>query len=148
VAQLAVLTSALDESLYRADTDALTRLFVYCQQAQAFKVMTKAVHDHIEARIRTVIADPANDRQMIDSVLKLKRFVDKAVAGLWEIPAKPIEATEDGDIEMEDAPKLSQEERGKQLELEDAVRTGFKAGLGSRKNAPAEWIGELGSLEW
>lgn len=27
-----------------------------------------------------------------------------------------------------------------QLELEDAVRAGFKAGLGSRQNAPAEWI--------
>ncbi|BEI84475.1 hypothetical protein CcaverHIS002_0410790 [Cutaneotrichosporon cavernicola] len=136
-----VVRQALDESLYRADTDALSRLFVYSQQAKAFKVMAKAVHDHIETRIRTVIADPSNDRQMIESVFKLKRFVDKAVADLFEVPAKPIEA-EDGDVEMEgaEAPKLSQEERNKQLELEEAVRSGFKAGLGSRKNAPAEWI--------
>lgn len=143
-----MLTAALDESLYRADTEALTRLFVYTEQAKAFKVMTKAVHDHIETRIRAVIADPANDRQMIDSVLKLKRFVDKAVAGLFDTPAKPIEAAEDGDVEMEDTPKLSQEERNKQLELEEAVRSGFKAGLGSRKNAPAEWIGELDSADY
>ncbi|KLT44674.1 ubiquitin-protein ligase [Cutaneotrichosporon oleaginosum] len=139
-----VVRQALDESMYRADTDALNRLFVYCQQAKALKILTKAVHDHIETRIRTVIADPANDRQMIESVLKLKRFVDKAVADLFEVPAKLIDATEaeDGDIDIADTPHLiqKQEDRIKQLEMEEAVRSGFKAGLGTRKNAPAEWI--------
>lgn len=32
-------------------------------------------------------------------------------------------------------------DRSRQLELQDAVRAGFKAGMGSRQNAPAEWIG-------
>lgn len=134
---------ALDEALYRADTSSLTRLFTYCQQSQAFKILTKAMHDHIETRISSVISDPANDRQMIDSTLKLKRFVDKAVAGLFAAPVKLISAKEEGDLDMENKPKLSTADRNKQLELEDAVRSGFKGGLGSRQNAPAEWIGKL-----
>lgn len=105
------------------------------------------MQDHIEARIRTVISDPANDRQMIDSTLKLKRFIDKSVAGLFAAPVRTIHAKGDEDVEMEDKPKLSAEERNKQLELEDAVRSGFKAGLGSRQNAPAEWIGEFMPLQ-
>ena len=32
--------------------------------------------------------------------------------------------------------------RIRQLELQEAIRSGCKAGMGSRQNAPAEWIGE------
>jgi hypothetical protein len=32
-------------------------------------------------------------------------------------------------------------EAQRKLELEDAVRKGFRAGMSSRENAPAEWIG-------
>lgn len=41
---------------------------------------------------------------------------------------------------------LGAKDRDRLLELRDAVRVGFKAGLGSRQNAPAEWIGESISL--
>jgi len=159
---LCLLTLALDEAMYRADTDALARLYAFCIHAKAFTVFAKALHDHIEARIRVVISDPANDPQMIDSTLKLKRFADRAVASLFHTAVKVIhsDAKEDqgdvDDVDMEDSngsssgngkdkkkAKVSGEDRTRQLELEEAVRSGFKAGLGSRQNAPAEWIGEL-----
>lgn len=57
---------------------------------------------------------------MIDGTLTLKRFADRAVASLF-------------------TSKVFLDQR---LELEDAVRVGVKAGMGSRQNAPAEWIGE------
>jgi cullin-4 len=81
---------------------------------------------------------------MIESTLALKRFADGAIAALF--------AT-DGDVTMElDGPedvfdsgrqrsRLTGDERTRQMELEEAIRTGFKIGMGSRQNAPAEWIG-------
>jgi Fe-S cluster biogenesis protein NfuA len=79
---------------------------------------------------------------MIEGTLTLKRFIDKALASLFQ---------KSDDVEMadndEDQPKTVEaeskgSERNRQIELEDAVRLGFKAGIGSRQNAPAEWIGE------
>lgn len=43
------------------------------------------------------------------------------------------EGIEEADLSSLDAARL--------LELRDAVRSGFKGGMGSRQNAPAEWIG-------
>lgn len=65
---------------------------------------------------------------MIEESLKLKRFADSAVAGLF------------GDAD--DTASTSKEERARSSELRDAVHVGFKKGLGSRQNAPAEWIGQ------
>lgn len=68
---------------------------------------------------------------MIDGTLKLKRFADGVVASL--VAADP--SASDSEV--------ARKARGSaQIELEDAVRNGFKAGMGSRQNAPAEWLGE------
>lgn len=138
------LTTALDEAMYRADTDALTRLYIFCINAKLFETFQKALHDHIDNRIRVVISDPANDPQMIDSTLKLKRFADHAVASLFtQAPALQADEEEDDeDVDMDTEIVINPQERTRQLELEEAVRSGFKAGLSSRQNAPAEWIGE------
>lgn len=64
---------------------------------------------------------------MIDGSLELKRFADGAVR-------KPFSKEGPSDsLGSEDARQL--------IELQDAIRVGFKAGMGSRQNAPAEWIG-------
>lgn len=117
----------------------------------SIKTMVKALQEHIVSRITTIISDPANDPQMIDSCLKLKRFVDGAVGSLFAKQAghiEPIQATapkrrndlDDEDTDMDEQPSLEIVERERQLDIEDAVRTGFKLGLRSRQNAPAEWI--------
>jgi cullin-4 len=95
---------------------------------------------------------------MIEETLKLKRFTDKSIAALFAspkaAPAEKLQPATDKDEEMDldedeaedaedDAVIVSGPMREKQLDLQDAVRTGFKAGMGSRQNAPAEWIGEL-----
>lgn len=141
--------------MYAGEMGAIVYLYMYSVDSRAFNLFCKAIHDHIETRIRTVISDPANDAQMIESTLKLKRFADRAVAVLFSRPPKNITAAqkeaddqggEDGDgqddVAMAEPRKIPQHERLRQLELEEAVRSGFKAGLGSRQNAPAEWIGE------
>lgn len=128
--------------MYRDSTDALIKLYKFSIEATAFKVFSKALQDHIDTRIRKVISDPKNDPQMIDSTLKLKRFVDTAVAALFSAPPKPIQATNDDDELMDiDAPSVDVLAHNRRLELEESVRAGFKSGLGSRQNAPAEWIG-------
>lgn len=64
---------------------------------------------------------------MIDGSLELKRFADGAVM-------KPF---------SKESPStaLSSQDARQLIELQDAIRLGFKAGMGSRQNAPAEWIG-------
>lgn len=129
--------------MYRADTDALARLYTFCCDAKAFAVFSKALHDHIDARIRVVISDPANDAQMIDSTLKLKRFADRAVASLFDVPVRTIHSdAADDEMDVDDVALVSPQSRIRQLELEEAVRSGFKSGLANRQNAPAEWIGK------
>ena len=85
---------------------------------------------------------------MIESSLTLKRFADKAVEGLFAREAIDTIDTDD-DIDQVTLPSSkhlsSRDERAelrRKLELEDAIRVGFKLGMGSRQNAPAEWIGE------
>ena len=88
---------------------------------------------------------------MIDGTLNLKRFTDKSIRGLFSKHRKEEMSSigEEGHhekaekVEEEEEPELTAEERKRLLELEDAIRVGFKAGMGSRQNAPAEWIGEL-----
>ncbi|TXT04899.1 hypothetical protein VHUM_03982 [Vanrija humicola] len=129
--------------MYRDSTDALIKLYKFSIEATAFRVFSKALQDHIDTRIRKVISDPTNDPQMIESTLRLKRFVDTAVAALFSAPPKPIQATNDDDEHMDvdlDAPSVDVLAHNRRLELEESVRAGFKSGLGSRQNAPAEWI--------
>jgi cullin-4 len=66
---------------------------------------------------------------MIDGTLKLKQFADSAIVGLFTVEHAPLDET------------ALREERSRQLELQDGIRNGFKTGMGSRQNAPAEWIG-------
>jgi cullin 4 len=68
---------------------------------------------------------------MIDETLKLKRFADSSASGLF--------GAKTGDDTDTDA--LNQDDRVRFYDLRDAIHNGFKAGLGSRQNAPAEWIG-------
>jgi cullin-4 len=75
---------------------------------------------------------------MIDGTLTLKRFADKAIKGLL---AREDALRDEGDLEAP-VQSLTIEEKDRQIELEDAVRSGLKQGLGSRQNAPAEWIGK------
>ena len=72
---------------------------------------------------------------MIDETLKLKRFADSAVTGLFVSNA----ASPTG---------MNKEDRVHSSDLRDAVHVGFKKGLGSRQNAPAEWIGQFLHLGW
>lgn len=154
-----IVRPALDEAMYRDGTEALHRLYTFCSQGGLISVFATALRSHIEERMKQLISDPENDPQMIDSTLKFKRFADSAVAQIFggaarsaptraavERPSRPstpraraaLGGLRSGAVTpSEGAP------RGKsrsQLELEDAVRAGFKAGLVSRQNAPAEWI--------
>lgn len=85
---------------------------------------------------------------MIEGTLTLKRFADRAVAALFTRRSEvedqadaDMSTTEEGlKARLEDV--LTVPERKRQIEMEDAIRVGLKAGMGSRQNAPAEWIGE------
>ena len=134
--------AALDEAMDLADEGALAQLYTVAVDCNVFGPFRSALESHInvgvqcqcgpahiQARLRRVISDPANDAQMIDQTLTLRRFTNKAVAALF--------ARE----EAGEPKAVTREDKQRQLELEDAVRTGFKEGFGSRQNAPAEWIG-------
>ncbi|ORX40484.1 putative ubiquitin-protein ligase [Kockovaella imperatae] len=127
-----VVRRALDEAMDFTSEKALARLYEFSVACDTFTLFVKALSDHIEARLRTLISDPDNDPKMIDSTLTLKKFTDKSIARLFVEP--------DGDTDMAEATTVSAVERIRQIELEDAIRRGFKAGMGSRQNAPAEWI--------
>lgn len=73
---------------------------------------------------------------MIEQTLKLKRFADHSVAGLF----RGDSASEVADEVDGSHVGINREQR--KSELEDAIRKGCRAGLGSRENAPAEWIGQ------
>jgi cullin-4 len=107
--------------------------------------------------LKKLISDPANDSKMIDETLILKRFADRSIAGLFS-EGVVGEATKEmkngtaaeGDVELEHFDDEESEKTPvpigfskpqRKLELEDAVRKGFRAGMSSRENAPAEWIG-------
>jgi len=104
-----------------------------------------------QGRLKKLISDPANDSKMIDDTLVLKRFVDRSIAELFardEQAAAPVGETadnsglKDDDDEHERTPApVGFSEVQRKLELEDAVRKGFRSGMSSRENAPAEWIG-------
>lgn len=180
-----VVRPALDEAMYRDDTEALSRLYTFCKEGGLVPVFAAALRSHIEQRMKQLISDPANDPQMIDSTLKFKRFADGAVGQIFGgggrssptraaapistprqsrpstpssgLPPRKQRATDrDRAVGMRSDPLVfrgreamgsssagvpeSKPKSQAQLELEDAVRAGFKAGLGSRQNAPAEWI--------
>ena len=100
--------------------------------------------------MRKLISDPANDPNMIDETLVLKRFADRSIAGLFareEVVETMDESADTAGVDDDDdnseqtpVPVVFSEVQRK-LELEDAVRKGFRAGMSSRENAPAEWIG-------
>lgn len=94
---------------------------------------------------------------MIDETLILKRFADRSIAGLFakkEEVEEPMQEAgksgiEDDDDESERTPvPVGFSEVQRKLELEDAVRKGFRAGMSSRENAPAEWIGKSTQSDW
>jgi cullin-4 len=83
---------------------------------------------------------------MIEGTLTLKRFADNAVSRLFgtgTITEEDVDADEEVKAQTEKVDKAHTLAEGRRrMELEDAIRKGFKAGLGSRQNAPAEWIGK------
>ncbi|WVQ94950.1 hypothetical protein IAU59_002040 [Kwoniella sp. CBS 9459] len=144
-----VVRKALDESMDAADTVSLGRLYQFSIDVDAFPLFSKALEGHLEHRLKTLISDPKNDSQMIDGTLKLKRLANEAVSSLFTERVSPSEnkqsdGAEDSHVQRDEESKEGQEAkrviRSRQFELEEAVRTGFKAGMGSRQNAPAEWI--------
>ncbi|WVF67352.1 hypothetical protein IAT40_002107 [Kwoniella sp. CBS 6097] len=142
-----VVRRALDESMDSGATIALGRLYHFSIDINSFPLFSKALEEHLEDRLKTLISDPKNDPQMIDGTLKLKRFANEAVSALFNeldpTNAKTeVEVVEgpQGDKENKEEQELKRVKRSRQFELEEAVRTGFKAGMGSRQNAPAEWI--------
>ena len=104
-----------------------------------------------QERLKKLISDPANDSKMIDETLVLKRFADRSIVGLFardEEAAAPVDSAadksglNDDDDEHERPPApVGFSEVQRKLELEDAVRKGFRSGMSIRENAPAEWIG-------
>lgn len=175
---------ALDEAMDSTDAKALIDLYAFTCDVNIFEEFIESLRAHIEERMRALISDPANDPQMIDQTLKLKRFTDKSLASMFDGTLPPagdyegpsgtedeldlIEADGqvDGQEDMEhislpqdarhvDAikraglddggpsmPKLDFFNISRRSDLEDAVRKGFYAGMSSRENAPAEWIGK------
>ncbi|KAK8853464.1 hypothetical protein IAR55_004171 [Kwoniella newhampshirensis] len=139
-----IVRRALDEAMDNADSAALTRLYRFSVDVNVFTILSRALQDHLEARLKTIISDPANDSKMIDGTLTLKRFADQAIASLFQTPTAVV-----ADTEKEESEKVREEkealdkkrtERTREFELEEAIRTGFKLGMGSRQNAPAEYI--------
>ena len=90
-------------------------------------------------RLKTLISNPENDPKMIDGALTLKHLANDALQFIEKDDSDlEIQAEKAGDEEP--AVKLLRQSRARRLELDDTIRMGFKAGLGSRQNAPAEWI--------
>ncbi|OCF77529.1 hypothetical protein I204_01517 [Kwoniella mangroviensis CBS 8886] len=141
-----VVRRALDESMDSQDQGSLSRLYTFSTDVNSFPILVKSLEDHLEAKLKALISDPANDPQMIDGTLKVKRFTDKAISSLFE-PSQDDVIMQDKDDDVEKDKKdgktmleAKRLRRNRQFELEEAARTGFKKGMGSRQNAPAEWI--------
>ena len=111
------------------DQSALKRLYKFSVDCNVFSDLVVSLREHVKSRLTRLISNPENDSRMIEGTLTLKRFVDKTLAGLFEIDSTSEE-------------ERDSDERSRELDLEDAVRVGFKEGIGSRQNAPAEWIGK------
>ncbi|WWC91953.1 uncharacterized protein L201_006905 [Kwoniella dendrophila CBS 6074] len=147
-----IIRKALDECMDELDIAALTRLYTFSTDINSFPLLVTSLEDHLEARLKTLISNPENDAQMIDGTLKMKRFSDKAITGLFEISSsldnvisedsevKDVFAVEEDEKNEKELAENKRIKRNRQFELEEASRVGFKKGLGSRQNAPAEWI--------
>ncbi|WVW86443.1 hypothetical protein I302_108491 [Kwoniella bestiolae CBS 10118] len=134
-----VIRTALDESMDSQNFESLSRLYTFSTDIKSFPTLVTSLEDHLESKLKALISDPANDPQMIDGTLKLKRFIDKAISNLFE-PAHENAIEEQDKKDQKDVIERKRLRRNRQFELEEASRTGFKKGLGSRQNAPAEWI--------
>lgn len=142
-----IVRRALDEAMDTTDLALLSQLYRFVTDAALFSTFVAAMQAHVQSRLTKVISDPANDAHMIEGTLSLKRFADQAVSSLFAHLSTAIVAEKEEPMEADsyglikpDQKKMNLLERARRLELEDAVRTGFKAGMGSRQNAPAEWI--------
>ncbi|WWC64862.1 uncharacterized protein I303_107476 [Kwoniella dejecticola CBS 10117] len=139
-----VIRRALDEAMDLQNTEYLSKLYTFSTDVNSFGVLSQALEDHLEARLKTLLSDPANDPKMIDATLKMKRFTDGAISSLFSSAAEnPAQKQTDQEEDKTAAKEISEKKRlrrNRQFELEESSRVGFKKGLGSRQNAPAEWI--------
>lgn len=147
-----VIELAVEEAMSNDEAKGFSELYQFSIETDKFASFVKSLENYLCNRVSTLISDPANDPHMIDEILKLKRFAEKAVSNLFsEEDAKPllanddvqmtsVEEKEEREKEMETVREKKQNVRMRMFELEEAVRTGFKTGMGSRQNAPAEWI--------
>ncbi|WWC72278.1 uncharacterized protein I206_106240 [Kwoniella pini CBS 10737] len=138
-----VIRRAVDECMDSQNVESLSRLCTFSIDVNSFGVLVQAVEDHLEDRLKTLISDHANDSKMIDATLKIKRFTDKAISSLFS-SSEDLSLDKSEDVEdkvfAKDISEQKRLRRNRQFELEEASRVGFKKGLGSRQNAPAEWI--------
>jgi cullin-4 len=147
---LSLTATALDEAMDSSDQDALIRLHRFVDSCEVFAPFVSAMEAHVKVsslfaldcrstdlkeRLTTLISNPENDARMIEATVALKRFADTAVRTLFK------EDDTNSPISTLRPAKTFQQNRAQEIELEDAIRVGFKAGMGSRQNAPAEWIG-------
>ncbi|KAE8541615.1 hypothetical protein D1P53_001784 [Cryptococcus gattii VGV] len=147
-----VIDLAVEEAMSNDEAKGFSELYQFSIETDKFASFVKSLENYLSSRVSTLISNPANDPHMIDEILKLKRFAEKAVSNLFsEEDTKPlladddvqmisVEEKEEREKQMETARAKKQNVRMRMFELEEAVRTGFKTGMGSRQNAPAEWI--------
>ncbi|OXM77936.1 ubiquitin-protein ligase [Cryptococcus neoformans Bt63] len=147
-----VIELAVKEAMGNDEAKGFSELYQFSIEIDKFASLVKSLENYLSNRVSTLISDPANDPRMIDEILKLRRFAEKTVSNLFseedteplpvdeDVKMISVEEKEEREKEKEAAMEKRHSVRMRMFELEEAVRTGFKTGMGSRQNAPAEWI--------
>lgn len=125
---------ALVEAMARSDAQTLRRLYLALINVRKFSEFKRLFSEHVAARCKALIGDPANDAKMVGDLLAFKRFCEHSIDLLY---------AHEEDISSDrtaDGTQLSPVEQRRRLALEGEMRDGIRAGVETRKAVPAEMI--------
>ncbi|WVN90037.1 uncharacterized protein L203_105270 [Cryptococcus depauperatus CBS 7841] len=144
------IRSLVKEIMVDKDILALGRLCRLMEEFSYSAHFASGFESYIQEHVKDLISDPINDPHMIEDVLQFKRFAEKAIDDLFYAlvnQASKHSRHEDCDIVMWEGREEKQfyttpscgHDSKLQSRLYEALRNGFKLGLATRQNAPAEW---------
>lgn len=131
---LRLAQSALVEAMARSDAQTLRRLYLALINVRKFSDFKRLFSEHVAARCKRLIGDPANDARMVGDLLTFKRFCEHSIDLLY---AHQEDVSTD---RTADGVRLSPVEQRRRLALEAEMRDGIRAGVETRQAVPAEMI--------
>ena len=103
------------------DFAGLKRLYILLRKVSSLDPLRKSFQAWVQAEVKSIVGDTARDEEMVARLIETKELVDSILT------PKAFEERDD-DI---------------RLSFADASKLAFKAAFATRKNKPAEMIGEI-----